>query len=191
METFEWIVINKDSRHDRKKMLGKIRSHAMKATAASRKKSGIWGKRNQRQYPQYVPYPISSAFALRSETSNISEVVLDSGSKDTYSQERDGLKISPTTPCDRKLAVRLSLESPMPLSGLDQLVAEIGVNVLNLSALTTVQMGKTATSFLTANPKRLVHLVSSRKISYLTHVATRFGSSYCLDDAVRCVATKV
>jgi hypothetical protein len=188
MEHIEWIVLSKDSHSDRKKMLSKIRSHAMRATAASRKKSGTWGKHNLRQYP--VPSPS----VIGCTASDFSEVVTDKSSDDkgseSHSPEKEILGNCESRPLGDDLAFKLRLELSMPLSGLDQLTAEIGLNVLDLSALTTVHIGQRATSFLANQPSRLVDLVSCRKLSYLAHVPTRYGYSYCLDDAVRCVTTK-
>jgi hypothetical protein len=82
------------------------------------------------------------------------------------------------------------LAPSMPLSGLDLLTAEVGVNLLDLSALTAVHFGDMASSHLTKNPSRLRELVSRRKPSYLNYVPARYGHSQCLDDAVRCVALK-
>jgi hypothetical protein len=82
MEHFEWIVLGKDSHNDRKKMLSKIRSHAMRATAASRKKSGTWEKHNQRQYP--VPSPS----VIECTASDFSEAVSDRSSNRKDSELR-------------------------------------------------------------------------------------------------------
>jgi hypothetical protein len=187
MDHYEWIVLGNDYHNDRKKTLGKIRSFAMRATAASRKKSGTWGRHNQRQYP--VPSPSSTECAA----SDFSETVTDSSShedSEAYGQEKKlaTKRISRSTDDDFDLSLRLGL--PMPLSGLDQLAAEIGVNVLDLSALTNVHIGLVATTFLTKTPNCLVDLVSKQKPSYLPYAATRYGSTCCLDDAVRCVAAK-
>lgn len=171
MGQYEWIVLGKESRKERKKTIGKIRSHAMRETAASRKRSGTWGKHNQRQYPVE---PVPSFSATECIPSDLPPAVPARRSGDKGNEPY----------------FKLRLGLPMPLSGLDQLATEIGVNVLDLSALTTIHIGQTAMSFLMNDPNHLVGLVSVRKSSYLTHVATRYGSSYCLDDAVRCVATK-
>jgi hypothetical protein len=187
LENYEWIVLGNDYHNDRKKSLGKIRSHAMRETAASRKKFGTWGKRNQRQY--LVLFPADTGCTA----SKLSETGTDSSyhkSSEPHSMEEEIVTKDISRPSEDDLTHKLRLGLPMPLSGLDRLVAEIGLNVLDLWALTTVHIGPEATTFLTKNPSRLVDLVSSQKPSYLIHAATRYGSSHCLDDAVRCVATK-
>jgi hypothetical protein len=186
-DNYEWIVLAKDYHNDRKKMLRKIRSHAMRGTAASRKKSGTWGKQNQLQYP--VACPSGSEYT----SSDFSEAATDSSEdqdSEAHSLGKEIVKNSIYRPFDDDLTCELNLGLSMPLSGLDQLAAEIGINVLDLSALTTVHIGQEATTFLKKNPNGLVNLVRNQRPSYLTHVTTRYGCSDCLDDAIRCVATK-
>jgi hypothetical protein len=189
MVHLEWIVLGNEAHNEKKQMISKIRSHAMRATAASRKRSGTWGKHNQRQYPA------PSFSGIGCITSAISEAVpsrrLNDKRAEPGSLEKQSLRNSLPKPLDNGVAFELRLGLPMPLSGIDQLAAKIGVNVLDLSALTTIHIGHKATSFLTKDPRRLAGLVGAGKLSYLTHVVTRYGSSCYLDDAVRCVATKV
>ncbi|KAI1497967.1 hypothetical protein F5X99DRAFT_420982 [Biscogniauxia marginata] len=78
----------------------------------------------------------------------------------------------------------------MPLAGLDLLSAETGIDILDLSALTEVQCGRVASSLLVRQPQRICSLIARRKPSYLEFVPGRYGHSSCLDDAVRCVATR-
>jgi hypothetical protein len=182
-EQFAWIVLGNDFQNGNKKMRSRIRSHAMRKTGALRKNSGIWGQRNLRQYP------VLHVAATTSTASSISETTSGRSSGDTNGPEIEVREYT-SSPSDDALAFEPWLGRPMPLSGLDQLTAEIGVNVLDLSALTTIQIGQKATSFLTKRPNHLVDLVGRRRLSYLTHVPGRYGRTSCLDDALRCVATK-
>ncbi|KAI8625035.1 hypothetical protein F5Y19DRAFT_467417 [Xylariaceae sp. FL1651] len=78
----------------------------------------------------------------------------------------------------------------MPLTGLELLAAEVGVHILDLSALTEIQCGWTACAILARRPKSINGLVSRRQPSYLCCVASRYGSNPCLDEALRCVAMR-
>jgi hypothetical protein len=173
---FEWIVLDNGAPSDSKRNHGRIRSHAMRATAASRKESGTWGKLNQRQYPP-APPAASVTFTDSSPTGN--------GSCQHCTPEND----CHTPSHHRVLPLESTVCPPMPLSGFERLTAETGVNILDLSNLTTIQVGHIATSVLRERI-HLTDLIKSRKLSYLTHVPAKFGSSPCLDDAVRCVAAK-
>jgi hypothetical protein len=189
-EHFEWIVLRKDSRSDRKKILAKIRSHAMRETAASRKKTGTWGKRNLRQYPVLPLSDVESIACTLSEAATDKSSNDNDNGSDSSSPEKGRWESGMSSPCGDCLPFSLRVDSPMPLSGLEQLTAKIGLNVLDLSALTTAHIGQRATSFLAERPSRLVDLVTHRKVSYLNHVPTRYGCTYCLDDAVHCLITK-
>ncbi|KAH8664644.1 hypothetical protein BX600DRAFT_302276 [Xylariales sp. PMI_506] len=74
--------------------------------------------------------------------------------------------------------------------GLESLTIEVGMDVLDLSALTTVHIGARASSCLTKRPANVMTLISRRKASYLNFIPARYGRSQCLDDALRCVAAK-
>lgn len=78
----------------------------------------------------------------------------------------------------------------MPLSGLELLAAEIGIHILDLSALTEIQCGWTACAILASQPSCVNSLVSRRQSSYLYCVASRYGRSPYLDEALRCVAIR-
>ncbi|KAI1748182.1 hypothetical protein F4782DRAFT_542976 [Xylaria castorea] len=81
----------------------------------------------------------------------------------------------------------------MPLTGLELLAAEVGVHILDLSALTDIQCGWTACAILASKSGKsatINGLISRRQPSYLYSVARRYGSSPCLDEALRCVAIR-
>ncbi|KAI3325320.1 hypothetical protein HD806DRAFT_492649 [Xylariaceae sp. AK1471] len=161
----------------------KVRSHAMKATAASRKKTATWGKRNLRQLPGYritndAPPGISSSMP-NDETSTDTVGALG--------QTRGAF--APSKPTEwSPMAVNIS--PAMPLAGIELLAAEFGVHILDLSALTSIQCGWTACAILASRPSWINGLVSRRQPSYLHCVASRYGSNSCLDEALRCVAIR-
>ncbi|KAI2619595.1 hypothetical protein GGR54DRAFT_630636 [Hypoxylon sp. NC1633] len=78
----------------------------------------------------------------------------------------------------------------MPLSGVELLAVEIGIHILDLSALTEIQCCWTACAILAGQRNYMSCLVSDRRPSYLFCVATRYGHSPYLDEALRCVAIR-
>ncbi|KAI2465832.1 hypothetical protein F4781DRAFT_424511 [Annulohypoxylon bovei var. microspora] len=78
----------------------------------------------------------------------------------------------------------------MPLSGVELLAAEIGIHILDLSALTEIQCGWTACAILASQRDCINGLVGRRPQSYLHCVASRYGCSPYLDEALRCVAIR-
>lgn len=78
----------------------------------------------------------------------------------------------------------------MPLAGCERLIADVGFNVLDLDeliGLASRQITKTAFSHGPSSLKPLIH----HSEGYFPHVPARYGNCTCLDDALRCVATKV
>jgi hypothetical protein len=82
------------------------------------------------------------------------------------------------------------LARPMPLDGFELLNADTGLNVLVLDEFTSVTAGPRAAELLCADPKKLKKLVLRRRDSYLSHIPSRYNSSACVQDALRCLAIK-
>lgn len=178
----EWIDLSKDHQGNRETRV-KVRSHAMKATAASRKRNATWGKRNLRQLPENL---------ITNEASRGASPVLANNTTFTDA-------IDTTSQIDAALALfqppdqfswSTSISPAMPLSGLELLAAEIGIHILDLSALTEIQCGWTACAILAGQRSRIGDLVSRRQLSYLYSVATRYGYNHYLDAALRCAAIR-
>jgi hypothetical protein len=181
-DKYEWIVVSKDRDNDVKKMRRKIRSHAMKATAALRKRSGEGAKQKHEQYPD--PPDVTSAAPDPPDA--LQDLVLGRGSNSSNYRKLEHAVLD----SDDSLTCASSIGSPMPLSGLELLTAETGLNVLDLSALTAIHIGQRASLFLTKQPSCLGRLISRRRLSYLNYVPARYGHIDCLDNAIRCVTVK-
>jgi hypothetical protein len=172
----EWIDLSK-APLGTNETRAKVRSHAMKATAASRKQTGTWGKRNLRQLP-------GSRITNEIDQGNSSSMPDDETSTDQVS----GALVLSASPGWYPTTVNIS--PAMPLAGIELLAAEFGVHILDLSALTAIQCGWTACALLASGPSWINGLVGRRRPSYLHCVASRYGSNSCLDDALRCVAIR-
>ncbi|KAI1451356.1 hypothetical protein F4805DRAFT_451717 [Annulohypoxylon moriforme] len=149
----EWIDLSKNG-HGTDETRIKVRSHAMKATAAMRRRTGTWGD--------------DGAYTDIGHTANTRLT------STMFPARLPAAKINP----------------PMPLSGVELLAAEIGIHILDLSALTEIQCGWTACAILASQRDCVKGLVSFRPPSYLHCVASRYGSSAYLDEALRCVAIR-
>lgn len=177
-DRFEWIVVNPDPKSDRQKTRSRIRAHAMRATAASRKK--LLQASSQ---PSAEHGPEDGVYEALLVESSVPLEGVGLGQSGRHDRPRQGA-LSPGQPTGRP-----PVPPPMPCSGLDRVTAEVGLDVLDLSALTGVHIGVVVSARL-SQPSNLPRLVSKRKPSYLNFVPARYGRSACLDDAVHCIATR-
>ncbi|KAL6901083.1 hypothetical protein GGI43DRAFT_403993 [Trichoderma evansii] len=91
-----------------------------------------------------------------------------------------------------KLARNNKVLSPppsMPLSGLELLVKDIGLDPLNFSSLTSVHIGPVASTLLQLDSSQLPGILTDRQWSYFSFIPSRFGHVVALDDAFRCLIT--
>lgn len=213
---FEWINSSNDD--DQKYDSGKrriIRVQAMRAAAASRKNSVMWGKHNMRQ-PEVVRYASSrstdSSDASTDDHDNTevpgSHAIVQRSSvraRSTCKPSKGHVipiiryLITDGNPTTTRLGASAFTQfeqwngrpqRPMLLPGFEDLSAEIGVNVLDLDELTGVATGQVACSMLHQERTSLDKLIVRRRQSYLFHIPARYGVSSCLDDALRCIVTK-
>lgn len=96
---------------------------------------------------------------------------------------------------------------PLPLSGLEMLVRDRGIDPVNLSALTSVHVGtmfvslhlspvpqlmrRRASTIFASEPARLSGVLLCHQRSYFSFIPARFGYASALDDAFRCLLTVV
>lgn len=66
-----------------------------------------------------------------------------------------------------------------------------GFDVLALSTLTTLHIGRATAERLHDRPERLSELLRSKKWSYFDFLPPRYGQTQCLDEAICCVAARV
>lgn len=211
---FEFIVTDQNNRGIDDKAREKIRKKAMKATAAARKGSANWGKQNLRQVPVFVqPTPAASTSAgaatsatpqqqqspqaqVKSEP-NDDELAELSGASTEAAPSLSSSAPAPA-PSSKNVVYNTLLRRPrqnrppraMPPMGLETVTAKTGLNILDLSALTMVQVGQTASAILELQTNELSGLVSRRRRSYLSFVPVKYGHSPYLDEAVRCLAMR-
>ncbi|KAK7943632.1 uncharacterized protein PG986_012745 [Apiospora aurea] len=202
---FEFIVTDQNNRGIDGKARDKIRKKAMKATAAARKGSASWGKQNLRQVPIFVEPPTTASASAASATATPQQQPHNAHVKSE--PDDDGVVELPTSTEAASSSSHLAsqhgnpkalLRRPrqnrppraMPPMGLETVTAKTGLNILDLSALTMVQVGQTASAILELQSNELSGLVSRRRRSYLSFVPIKYGHSPYLDDAVRCLAMR-
>ncbi|KAI1323892.1 hypothetical protein F5Y16DRAFT_327734 [Xylariaceae sp. FL0255] len=77
----------------------------------------------------------------------------------------------------------------IPLSGLEVLAADCGLNPLDLSALASIHLGPVAAASLHADPSQLRRILSCQQASYFSFIPARFSEVPVLEDAYRCLIT--
>lgn len=204
---FEFIITDQENRSIDGKAREKIRKRAMSATAAARKGSGTWGKQNRRQVPVFVDAsdepaasstaPAPAAVHVKSEpTSDDARTTTapPSSSSSSSSSASSSSSSTPVSAPDSQVVARrrqlVRPPRPMPDMGLETVTSRTGMNILDLSALTIVQVGRTASAILGMPTKELSSLISRRRRSYLSFVPSRYGHSPFLDEAIRCLAIR-
>ncbi|KAK7975849.1 hypothetical protein PG989_014312 [Apiospora arundinis] len=203
---FEFIVTDQNNRGIDGKARDKIRKKAMKATAAARKSSASWGKQNLRQVPIFVQ-PTTASTSAGSATSTPQEPRAQVKSElvdgeiaelEVPTVPASATSSSSGNPPSKNATSNALLRRPrqnrppraMPPMGLETVTAKTGLNILDLSALTMVQVGQTASAILELQTNELSGLVSRRRRSYLSFVPIKYGHSPYLDEAVRCLAMR-
>jgi len=173
-----------------------IRKQAMKKASIVRKQSGTYGKHNLRQYPVFLDQDDKEAVV---ELWNREK---DLGSSAQRSMSTiDGTKQTKGKPKSerRHEAERLrwlSRLDALPENALSaqgyQLTSNLfDFDILDLSTLATLHIGRAVRGALSRNPYHLVHqLRSHKRWSYLTFLPSRYCHIKCLKDATDCVIAR-
>ncbi len=180
-----------------------IRKQAMSKAAAARKLRGDWGKKNTARREAVI---VPSAQAIPERSLKLSEKSnVDCGLASppaSVSSSNDGLDTThrPTNlrlDYDRRILNQYQssgcaiIPPKMASTGYELLRMESDFDVLDLSALTTFHVGRITGTTLHTSPMLLKDVLQCRQWSYFSYVPSRFGHCACLDDATRCVASRV
>ncbi|KAL9052523.1 MAG: hypothetical protein Q9206_004274 [Seirophora lacunosa] len=103
--------------------------------------------------------------------------------------------------CGSGLAHEEQLLRPAPLSaripagpgstGYEAIRMRCDLDVVHLSALTAMHIGKTTVQPLQASPSYIIEILRWKQWSYLSNIPLRYGNTKCLDEAVCCLAARV
>lgn len=194
-----WIELGPGGRVPNDAARKTIRVRAMHDIAADRRKPAPWGKRDARQPRGVGTHDKPDGLSSDGEQPPEHQSTAGAGRAVRYGSttaKRKAVRMYPV-PYAKSGASSLVparyLGSPaalLPVSGIERLVVETGVNILDLNELTHVHMGHAAGLILSQHPTTLNRLVSRRRESFLSHLPRRYGTTPCLDDAIRCVAIK-
>ena len=75
--------------------------------------------------------------------------------------------------------------------GYERMRMESGLDILDISALTTFSVGQITAHALKRSPTLLLEVLRCRQWSYLNYVPNMIGQSTVLDDAARCLSARV
>jgi len=141
----------------------RIRRQAMKAVGISRRQRGNYGQYNLRQYPVYID--------SRQQTI------------DTYNDPPKAVQ---------EIAWINTIPAQLSSKGFELMKIEYGVDILDLSGLITIHVGRAAARILSSDRALLVRLLRCKQQwSYLSYLPSRYGYNACLDDAMHCVTAKM
>jgi hypothetical protein len=187
-----------------------IRKQAMKKASAARRRDGNYGKHNLRQYPVFI---------VDQENNNgqaVAEVKEQSSSPDESANEKaicdnDGgkqlkeTKRSNGNKADKNgngndlerqrwlamLALTESLPASLSAKGYELTSMKSDFDILDLSTLATLHIGRAARAALSQNPYHLIYQLRSHKqFSYLSYLPSLYGHVPCLSDATDCVIAR-
>ena len=179
-----------------------IRKQAMSKAAQARRESGVWGKKHvTRKKPETMP-PVQATPERPSRLSENSDPNSGLASpplsmSSSNDDEADVIDQALTADNDhgkskRQLSICQTTISPkMACTGYELLRMESDFDILDLSALSTFHVGRITTKTLHTSPLLLSQVLQCRQWSYFTYVPGRFGHYPCLDDAIRCTASRV
>jgi hypothetical protein len=186
---------------DDKAVRALIRKQAMKQASAARRQQGNYGKQNVGQYPVFHQDTVQqcSGKSPCTEGSHEEECfcvcgeeeplrLKETGARQDYRPELDSSRPQPFL--DGLLSTS-RLHPGLSLQGYEATIAAYNFDVVDLSTLASLPLGRFAGETLSANPSQLTHLLRCKQWSYLSYLPSRYGYSDCLKDAVNCIIARV
>ena len=183
-----------------------IRKQAMKKASAARKRDGNYGKHNLRQYPLFLvdqqPTPAGQQGIIpgpghKRPDLGADEDQLTTGTRRTKTsqeekREKRAQKISNVGQIwMQNYTVRQGLVSPVSPSDYELMSARCGFDLLELSTLATMHVGRATRHAISADPYHLVlQMRSQQQWSYLSFLPSRYGHISVLSEAADCCVAR-
>lgn len=193
-----------------------IRKQAMKKASAARRRDGNYGKHNLRQFPVFivdqenhngqtpvqVKEPSSSDDSASSSSASEKLIGPYTGGKHVEEEHKavrsNGNKADKNgngNGVDRQRSLAQTLTNNLPGSlsakGYELTSMKSDFDILDLSTLATLHIGRAARAALSQNPYHLIYQLRSRKQwSYLSYLPSLYGHVPCLSDAADCVIAR-
>ncbi|RDW61498.1 hypothetical protein BP5796_11390 [Coleophoma crateriformis] len=178
-----------------------IRKQAMKKASAARKKSGSYGKHNLRQYPVFVDGPIPTTEPHSTSSSHEGEfhkqqtspeldhecgaTVIDSAPSFQHAKLKSHLQPTPIE------LLGASVPASLPLTAFESMSMRYGINILDLSNLTTFHVSRATRKALATDPSQVINMLSYNQWSFFSYLSTSYETSPCVRSAVDCVIARV
>lgn len=175
-----------------------IQSQAMSRAVAERRRKGSYGKRNVRHVP-ICPRPLAyKETRIKPEQSRS-----DSGSSDLCHNESVGpivavvksaivaKRVRDFVQCLAVTRVPIWIPASPTSTGYEAMRIRYDFDVLDLSGLTALHVGRATAQSLQDKPSHLLDILRCREWSYFSYIPGRYGYTKCLDDAICCVAARV
>lgn len=178
-----------------------IRKQAMRKASLARKKDGNYGKHNLRQYPVFIYEQDSGAVGSWGSVKELGirtqrkEVIKNKTLVD-IKETRRNLRGTEIDWAERqlwlkKLAVVETISPCLSPEGYELKSMQMDFDILDLSTLATLHIGRTVRGALSQNPYQLVsQLKAHKRWSYLSFLPTRYEHIKCLRDATDCVIAR-
>ena len=183
----------------------------MKKASAARKRNGSYGKHNLRQYPVFVVDQENAtrdrdACAPKKESGHDIVHIQQINKPDTHAVIRkshpnnggnNSTKAEGKTAAERlrfHRRVLLTEKVPPNLSpkGYELTSMRCDFDILDLSTLATLHVGRAVRAALSQDPHILVHqLRAHERWSYLAFLPSRYEHTRCLRDATDCVIARI
>jgi hypothetical protein len=169
----------------------KIRKQAMKQVARERKLDPTYGKINLRQYPV-----VDSTLSIRGPRSaSIPSSMLETHQmqlEDACDSTRSGSgRTSPMQFLPSKFLAATNIPAAMSPSGYEAMIMKYSLQSIDLSILTSVEIGRHSAKLILGNQAPLAPLLKQKLDSFFSHLPARFGYSSCLSYATECAIARV
>lgn len=173
---FEFVIQQTDQYGFSKETKTRIRRQAMKAVGEARRQSGVYGKSNLLQAPPDLSRNAAPLGDMKSQPERKHEAA---GKRGRWRVNMPGKANKPLSP-----------PPPMPLSGLEAVMRDHGLDIMDLSALTAIHIGPAASQIFATQPANLPRIMARPQTAYFRGAQARYGHYPCLDDAIVCLAGK-
>lgn len=177
-----------------------IRKQAMKKASAARKRDGNYGKHNLRQYPVFLFDQTDTASKITLEQARVQGVrikqdeevaAVGAPNKTRAPRSKTKRKDSEYQQLVAKHTYNQSVPGGLSARGYELTSMKTDFDILDLSTLATLHVGRMARRALSQNPYHLIsQLRSFKQWSYLSFLPSMYGQISCLSDATDCVIAR-
>jgi len=182
-----------------------IRKQAMKKASAARRRDGNYGKHNLRQLPLFLfeetnvaqepsvrPIVTSPETDYGRSVQKVEEEAEEIKDKDIqlWSRKQEKAFVDQQRWL-AKLALNKYLPPRVSSTGYELMSSKSGFDIVELSTLATLHVGRATRRAISGDPYQLVHQLRTQKQwSYLSFLPSLYGHVTCLNDAVDCAVAR-